>query len=288
VTAIAGRLRLPDRVRRLPRWRTLLALVVTGLVVIGILAGVRRGPAGQAAPQNSAAGSPDNRTLLDVLQHIDPQVAGVIGGGGLGKSLVQVKNAPALLGASHHPQVVFLASEGCALCAAQRWSMVIALSRFGSVKDVMLAISSVKESTGPLATFSFRRLQYTSSYIDLVAVETIDADGHPLATLSPADQKVVDTYDVPPYVPESARGALPWLDVANRYVMAGSGYPPQVLQNLNWAQIDEKLGNAKDPVTEAVVGNANWITAAICRVTGMSPEAVCQTQAIGQLAQQLG
>jgi len=289
VTAV-GRFLFPGRLRRLPRWRTLLVLIVAALVVIGVLAGLRLGPAASksAASPSTATRSPDNRTLLGVLQHLDPTVVAAVGAGGLGNSLVQPKNAPGMVGASHHPQVVFLSTEGCGLCAAQRWSLVVALSRFGTMKDVMLAISSVKESTGPLATFSFRKLQYSSRYVDLVAVETVDANGHPLATLSPADQRVVDTYDAPPYVPESSRGAVPWLDVANRYLMSGSGYPATVLQNLNWTQIAEKLGNAQDPVTRAVVGNANWISAAICRVTGMNPAPVCQAAPVLQLAEQIG
>jgi len=285
----ALRVPLPGRLRRLPRWRTLLVLIVAALVVIGVLAGLRRGPAAPpATQQHSTTAAQDNRTLLGVLEHVDPQVVAAVGAGGLENTLVQVKDAPALLGASHHPQVVFLATEGCGLCAAQRWSMVIALSRFGTIKDVLLAISSVKEATGPLATFSFRHLQYTSRYVDLIAVETTDPNGHTLATLSPGDQRVVDRYDAPPYVAESSRGAVPWLDVANRYVMSGSGYAAQVLQNLNWTQIAGRLGNAQDPVTRAVVGNANWITAAICRVTGMSPAAACNPPAIQQLAQRLG
>ena len=279
---------VPSRLRHLPRWRTLLVLVVAALVVVGVLAGLRRGPAAPAASQQSASRSQDNRTLLGALEHIDPQVVAAVGSGGLGNALATVRNAPALLGASHRPQVVFLATEGCGLCAAQRWSMVIALSRFGTVKNVLLAISSVQEATGPLATFSFRNLGYTSRYIDLVAVETTDPNGRTLATLSPGDQQVVDRYDAPPYVAAQARGGVPWLDVANRYVMSGSGYPATVISNLNWTQIAERLGNAGDAVTRAVVGNANWITAAICRVTGMSPDAACNTPAIQDLAKRLG
>lgn len=281
----AGRFRLPGRLRRLPVWRSLVVLVVAALVVVGVLAGLRRGPASPSTPQSAAN---DNRTLLGVLENVDPQVVQAVGGGGLARVAVPVTNAPALLGAAKRPQVVFMATEGCGACAAQRWSMVIALSRFGTLKDLRLAASSSTEETGPLATFSFRSLQYTSRYLDLVAVETQDAAGRALATLSPDDQRIVATYDAPPYVPETSRGAVPWLDVANRYVMAGSGYPAQLLAGLNWAQIAERLSDARDPVTRAVVGNANWITAAICRTTGMSPDTVCNAPAVRDLATQLG
>ncbi len=274
---------LIGRLRRLPRWRTLLALLVVALVVAGVLSGLRR------ASSTPAATTPaKNQTLLGALTSLDATLVQTVGDGGLGNPLVSVTNAPALLGAAKRPQVVFLANEGCGACAAQRWSMVIALSRFGTLKDVVLNASAATEATGALATFSFRSLQYTSSHVDLVAVETSDANGQALATLSPGDQQVVTTYDAPPYVPEAQRGGMPWLDVANRYVMAGSGYPAATIAKLNWTQIAEKLGTAADPVTRAIVGNANWITAAICSATGGSPASVCQTPAIEDLGRRLG
>lgn len=276
---------LVGRLRRLPRWRTLIALAVIALVVAGVWTGVRR--ASSSPPQQQSKAS-DNRTLLSVLSGLDPAVVQSVGDGGLAGTLVAVKNQPALLGAAKRPQVVFMATEGCGICAAQRWSMVIALTRFGTVKDLLLALSSVGEGTGPLVTFSFRNLQYTSAYIDVVAIETADPNGNPLTTLSAADQQVVDRYDAPPYVPEALRRGVPWLDVANEYVMPGSGYPASLLKGLNWGQIGEKLSDAKDPVTRGIVGNANWITAAICQATGGKPASVCAAAPIKDLAGRLG
>lgn len=279
---------LVARLRRLPRWRTLLALLVVALAVVGVLNALGRGGSSPAASSAKSTASKDNRTLLGVLTGLDPAVVRAIGGGGISGTLAKVPDAPALVGASHHPQVVFLSTEGCGPCAAQRWSMVIALSRFGTVKNVLLGLSSSAEATGPLATFSFRNLEYQSSYLDLVAVETTDANGAPLASLSPGDQQVVDRYDAPPYVPEALRGGVPWLDVANRFVMAGSGYPAATIKGLNWSDIAGRLGNSGDPVARAVIGNANWITAAICATTGMTPASVCQAAPIQDLVQRLG
>jgi len=281
------RRRLPGRLGRLPVWRTLLVVVVVALVVVGLLNAVHRGGGANTSSASHSAAK-DKRTLLGALTGLDPAVVADVGAGGLASPFAAVKDAPALLGAGRRPQVVFLSTEGCGLCAAQRWSMIVALGRFGTLKDLPLAISSIKDPVGPLATFSFSNLAYTSKYVDVVAVETADANGRPLATLSPADQRVVDTYDAPPYVPASAAGGVPWLDIANRYVASGSGYPAKTITNLNWSQIAEKLGDARDPVAMAVVGNANWITAAICRVTGMSPSSVCDASAVQDLAKRLG
>ena len=44
---------------------------------------------------------------------------------------------------------------------------------------------------------------------------------------------------------------------------------------------------AQSPVTQGIVGSANWITATICKVTGKQPAAVCSDPMIERLEQQL-
>ena len=51
-------------------------------------------------------------------------------------------------------------------------------------------------------------------------------------------------YDVPPYVNSADQsGAVPFLDIGNRYVLAGAQYDPQVLAGLSAAQIAAQLRN---------------------------------------------
>ena len=48
------------------------------------------------------------------------------------------------------------------------------------------------------------------------------------------DTKLIDTYDVPPYVNSTDQsGAVPFLDLANQDVLAGAEYNPQVLAGLS-------------------------------------------------------
>ena len=61
-------------------------------------------------------------------------------------------------------------------------------------------------------------------------------------------------------------GAVPFLDIGNRYILAGAQYNPQVLAGLSAAQIANQLSNPSSPVAQAIDGSANVIIAAIDQV----------------------
>ena len=61
-------------------------------------------------------------------------------------------------------------------------------------------------------------------------------------------------------------GAVPFLDIGDRYVLAGAQYDPQVLAGLSAAQIAAQLRNPSSPVAQAIDGSAKVIVAAINQV----------------------
>jgi hypothetical protein len=48
-----------------------------------------------------------------------------------------------------------------------------------------------------------------------------------------------------------------------------------VLSGLSWSTIATDLHNPSSPVAQAVNGTANYITAAICKMTGNQPASAC-------------
>jgi hypothetical protein len=58
-------------------------------------------------------------------------------------------------------------------------------------------------------------------------------------------------------------------------MLAGASYDPAVLAGLSWATIATDLHNPSSPVTKAIGGTANYITAAICKMTGNQPASAC-------------
>jgi hypothetical protein len=114
------------------------------------------------------------------------------------------------------------------------------------------------------ATLSFRAAAYHSAKLTLRTTELADSTGHRLQPLSQLDNRLIGTYDVPPYVNTADQsGAVPFLDIGNRNILAGAQYNPQVLAGLSAAQIATQLKNPDSPVARAINGSAKVIVAAI-------------------------
>jgi hypothetical protein len=60
-----------------------------------------------------------------------------------------------------------------------------------------------------------------------------------------------------------------------------------VLQGKSWAQIAAALHNPSSPIAKDALDAANYITAAICKMTGNRPTSVCARPAISALEAKL-
>jgi hypothetical protein len=70
-----------------------------------------------------------------------------------------------------------------------------------------------------------------------------------------------------PYVNSADQSeTVPFLDIGDRYILAGAQYDPQVLAGLSQAQIASQLRNPDNPVAKALDGSANVVIAAIGNV----------------------
>ncbi len=183
------------------------------------------------------------------------------------------------------PLITYVGAEYCPYCAAERWALAVALSRFGTFSNLSGTHSSSQDVYPDTQTLSFYGSRYTSAYVDFQSVEetTNQAVGGSYATLqTPTTQEstLLSTYD--------SSGSIPFLDIANRYVITGASYSPQVLQGLSRAEIAGQLDNPKSAVAQAIDGTANQITAAIVAVTGNQPSSVAASPVIASIAKGLG
>jgi Domain of unknown function (DUF929) len=189
-----------------------------------------------------------------------------------------------LRGADGKPLITYVGAEYCPFCAAERWALAVALSRFGTFSNLSGTHSSASDIYPDTQTLSFYGSSYTSPYVDFQAVEEA------------SNQMVGGTYATlqTPTAAQSAllaqrdpQGSIPFLDIANRYVITGASFSPQVLQGLSRSQIAAQLQDPSSAVAQAIDGTANDITAAIATVTGGQPTSVANSSAIVAIEQKL-
>lgn len=183
------------------------------------------------------------------------------------------------------PIVTYVGAEYCPYCAAERWALAVALSRFGTFTNLSATHSAGDDVYPNTQTLSFYRSSYSSPYVDFQPVEeatnqVVNGSYQTLQTPTAAQTALLNKYD--------SAGSIPFLDIANKYVVTGSSYSPQVLQGLSRDQIAAQLSDPSSAVAQAIDGTANDITAAICNVTGNQPSSVCNTPTITAIAKKLG
>jgi hypothetical protein len=183
------------------------------------------------------------------------------------------------------PLITYIGAEYCPFCAAERWSLAVALSRFGTFENLSGTHSSDSDEFPDTQTLSFYGSTFSSPYVDFQAVEeaTNQPDGSSYQALqapTAAQSALMAKYDT--------QGSIPFLNIANRYVITGSSFSPQVLQGLSRSQIAADLSNPDSAVAQAIDGAANDITAAIASVTGNQPSGVASSATIAAIAQKLG
>ena len=183
------------------------------------------------------------------------------------------------------PEVLYIGAEYCPYCAAQRWPLVVALSRFGTFSGLGLSTSSATDVFPSTRTLSFYGSTYTSDVIAFTGVETntnqLSPSGtgyEPLETLTPEQEQLLQTYDGPPYT--SPAGSIPFTLIGNRFGISGSSYHPDVLQGKSWQQIADALSDPTSQVAKQVLATANMLTAAICQLTDGQPSNVCTSPGV--------
>jgi hypothetical protein len=258
-----------------------LAFASVGLVVVIVLVFVVAKVLGGSSTPTPKSGllpppAPASAKVVSDVTGVSQAVANTIGIGS-GVTAPQVLKGQPKLTDNGKPEVLFIGAEFCPYCGAERWSMVLALSRFGTLSGLMETTSSPWDAYPATATFSFRNVGYTSKYLSLVSVEheTNDTSGSgtrkPFQPLTTAQANLWSKYSQQ----FGQQTGYPFVDIDNKFFVMGPSYVPDVLAGLNQQEIAAKLSNPNDVVAQRIVGTANYLTASICALTGDQPAAVC-------------
>jgi hypothetical protein len=254
---------------------SILAVIViaVGLVVYGMVSRNNANTAGGAS--NGPTGAALAAVVKDVTS-VPASALDAVGGGGttsLGQGFKPAGGSP--LTANGKPQVFYDGAEYCPFCAAARWGMVVALSRFGTFSGLRTVHSSTTDNPADIPTWTFHGSAYTSKYIDFTPVEETTNIPDPatkyytkLDTPTAAQAALIKQYN--------PQGSIPFIDFGGKYVQSGD-LPMLAPASLSgdWAKIATDLKSPSTANAKAVLAAANWTTAAICTLTGNQPASAC-------------
>ena len=252
------------------------ALVIAIIVVLALQ---------QAQAAAVGVGSPVPASVMQEITHVSPSVFSNIGAGPNKNQMIPLPLNTPTVTANGHPEIIYVGAEYCPYCAAQRWSLAIALSRFGTFSNLHLMKSSHTDSYPDTNTLTFYKSTYTSKYIVFSPVEMQDRNGATLQSPDAQQQQVFSTYDNAPYT--QSPQSYPFVDYGGYYITIGGAYLPTNLQGSSWQNIAAGLSDPTSAATQDIIGTANQMTAAICLMDHQQPGAVCQLPTIQALEKKM-
>jgi hypothetical protein len=242
----------------------MVALVIAAVVVLFLARGGDSGGEATAASGSIPAGTAGAQGLSEAQTVALDQV--------------RRKSTEPLLDAGK-PLVFFMGTEWCPFCASERWALVEATSRFGTWHGLgELHSRNGEDYFQALPTYDLTGATFTSEYIGVRHKELDTVDGDPLEKLGSLEQGLVDEND--------QWGGIPFLVAGGpggRYTVE-LPFSPGLLQGQTFAELRKGVADeAANPAAEAIDGQADAITALICKLDGRQPASVCAKGSIPTL-----
>jgi hypothetical protein len=260
-------------------WSLLVAVGAVAVIVIIVIV------AGQKTPKKGAIlfnPIPATPKILNAVEKTAAATITSVGAGGLSNPWTALQGHT-LATQGGKPVIDYDGAEYCPYCAADRWALINALSRFGTFSGLQLMKAQSNDSAGPSTnTFTFRTAEYKSSYLVFLHTEETNDVGDPLQTATGLAASMNQL---------NSSGGIPFVNAGNR-ASSSTTEQPKVLhadsanpdsRALTWQQIATKLKSPGDSIQTGIVGGGNWITAGICKLTDNKPAAACSNTAIQTL-----
>ena len=275
----------------------LLTWVTAGVAVVIVAVLVILNVTKSSPSQNDTSGATTSSAIVSQLASIPASTFNTVG---VTSSVIPVtapqvfSGKPALtykVNGKSLPGVFYDGAEYCPYCAAERWSLIAALDRFGSFSGLTNMSSSATDYAPNTPTFSFLKATYSSKYIVFTSVESQDVNRNPLQTPTALESALIVKYDTAKYFPGlagSSGNPIPFMSFANQFLVSGASYDPGVLSGQTREQIAAGLKSPSSPITQAIIASANYQTAAICTLTGGKPGKVCSSKGVKAAAKKMG
>jgi hypothetical protein len=231
------------------------------------------------SPAHSAPAA-DARTTAQVQRQVTSVPVATLStvGAGTATGLKTVTGQSALT-TGGKPEVLYMGGEYCPFCAAERWALAAAVSRFGTLSGLSLIHSSPTDVYASTPALSFAKASYSSKYLAFVPVEWFGEAtdpstpfGHVYLQQPTAQQQALFA--------RYGGGSIPFLDIGNRYFLPQVQYVPSALAGMNWTQVAAAMRDPSSAGAKDIDGAANMITAAICALTHGQPGGVCHSAGV--------
>ncbi len=262
-------------------------VVVAVVIALVVYAANKKSPP-PAASNNGVSGAVLPASVVSDITSVPASTLAKVGGGSVGSwmsnneggapPLTAVSDTPLKSGGK--PEMLYIGAEYCPYCAAMRWAMAVALSRFGHFTTQLRGFHSSPTDVYPnTPTLTFYKAKYSSNYLVFTPVENENIDQDPLQPTTAQQQALWEKFDT---TSDNETG-YPFIDFGNTSVIKVPIYDPGVLAGKSWAQVAAALHDPSSAIARGALGAANYVTAGICKMTGNKPGSVCNASSITKL-----
>jgi len=263
-------------------------IAVVAVVLAFVIFKLNSKPPSTATGPNGPTGSALT-ALVNTTTSVPASTLDAVGTGGGAVTNLPIKINGTTLTANGKPEMLYMGAEYCPYCAAERWAMIVALSRFGTFSGLATTHSASVNGGGQAepypdtSTWTFAHATYSSPYLTFTPVElntnVPDPSTGGYTTLdkpTAAQEALITKWDNQPYLSSSEpAGSIPFIYFGKAMIVGTSPAQNEALSGLSWDQIAADLHDPSSAVAKAEDGEANYITAVICQMTGNQPASAC-------------
>ncbi len=244
-------------------------VIVAVLVIVKVAGGGSGSGSGSGDQASPPTGTPIPAATLTKLRSVPISTLTAAPTDGI-VTTPQAVNAKAL-NADGKAEMLFIGAEFCPHCAAERWPLYIALSKFGTFSPQPGRIHSANED-GDVPTLTFYGTTYTSPYFTFTPVEvyTNKPQGDSYAPLQTPTQAQLTLW-------QSANGgSFPFVDFGGKAILPSAQYLFTPLQHLSFSTVAAQVGNNSSAIGADIDASAAQLITTICgSLSQQQPADVC-------------
>jgi hypothetical protein len=187
--------------------------------------------------------------------------------------------AAPVLNSGGRPEIMFICAEYWYRCAAERWALVMALSKFGTFTTLKGTTSAATGASPKTPTFSFYGATYSSTYLTLVTDEletNTDVGGGEYPLLQPPttqEMTMMNAWDGPPYTATTL--SLPFAYIGGRFLLTTTQYDASAISQMSFQAAASTMSSGTSAVSRHAEAAAGYLVADICALTRDQPARVC-------------